>query len=304
MRRVAFLTLLTFGCATVRPPADRVAPPPVSPRRLALAEPQLELWIEGTRAVDPREKEEALSRSRDALARALDAHGLDAQDPEEIVVVRARELARTGERKSAQTWSVVGIVVGIVAVVAVAVILATRGGGKSSSKAARSSSAGGHAALPAPARGARAAVPRPAYVYAPAPPVNFFVGFDFAVPIGPYAPPEALPAPGVPDVQATGAWLANRGWFDGDEVELTVEGTDPATGALRWRRIVKEGIDPRDPAAVARLVDRALAGVESAEVAPGAPPSYEPPPPPDDGALPPPPPPLPEELPAPAQPAS
>jgi hypothetical protein len=281
MRRVALLTLLTFGCATVRPPERASSPPPV--RRVALAEPSLELWVEGTKPVDPREKEAALTQSREALARALDGRGLAAENPDEVIVVRAREIARTGERKSAQTWSIVGMVVGFVAVIAAVVVLAKHGG--DAPKSARSSK-GAHAAVPAPRGGGARPIPRPGFVPAPAPPVNVFVGFNFVVPVGPYAP-----AP-VPGVVSTDAWLGNRGWFAGDEVELTVEGTDPATGALRWRRVVKDGIDPRDGEAVARLVDRALAGVEwgppeapppafgDEPLPPVPPPTDEPPPPP------------------------
>jgi hypothetical protein len=252
MKRVALLTLLTFGCATVRPPAEGLpVPPPPVPQRLALAEPQLELWMEGTRDVDPRESAAALAASKEALSRALDGRGLDDEDPDAIVVVRARAIARTGERRSAQTWSAVGIVVGIVFVIVAAIVLSKSGGkkGPPSSRAA-------HAAVPAPSgAGVGRALPGPyAPRFARPPAVGFFVGVNVIVPVGQYAPSP------VPGVEPTDAWLARRGWFDGDEVELTVELTDPATGEVRQRHIVREAVDPRDGDAVSRLVDRALAG--------------------------------------------
>ncbi|MFL5302040.1 MAG: hypothetical protein ACJ79R_17025 [Anaeromyxobacteraceae bacterium] len=254
MRRIALLTLLTFGCATVRPPEGLPpVPPPASPQRLALAEPELELWMEGTRDIDPAESAAALAQSKEALSRALDGRGLDEQDPDALVVIRARAIARTGERRTAQTWSAVGIVVGIVFVVVAAIVLSRSGGNKKGSSAR-----GAHAAVaaPGPRGGVSRALPVPyAPRYARAPGVGFFFGFNVVVPIGPYAPIA------VPGVEPTDSWLARRGWFDGDELELTVEVTDPATGDVRERRVVRDSADPRDPAAVSRLVDRALAGL-------------------------------------------
>jgi hypothetical protein len=66
--------------------------------------------------------------------------------------------------------------------------------------------------------------------------------------------------------------LASRGWFDGDEVELSVELADPRTGDVSWRRTVREGIDPRDPVAVSALLDKALWGMPFGQrlIAPGS----------------------------------
>ncbi len=243
MRKVALLTCLAFACATARQPVpgSDLLPPPET--RIALAEPQLELWMEGTRPVDPAEEARALDASRNALAAALDARGLEAPDPEAVLVVRARAVARTGERQQAQVWSAVAFVVVIVAVVVTIVLSRSR-----SSSGSRGS---GHAALPA---GARGTAPRPTYFaprrYAPPPPVGVFIGLNVVVPVGPPPPLIGLPP--------TDAWLASRGWFDGDEVELAVELQDPQTGEVRWQRTVREGADPRDAGALTRLVDHAL----------------------------------------------
>jgi hypothetical protein len=248
MRRAALLTCLAFACATAHQqvPGSDVLPPP--PQRIALAEPELELWMEGTRPVDPGESADALEQSRGALAAALDGRGLDAQAPEAVLVVRARAIARTAERKNAQLWSAVGIVFVLVAIVVSAVLFSRSG--------SRPPHAGGaHGAAPAPAFGSGArpvhAAPR---AYAP-PPIGFgvYIGLEVAVPVGPPPPLIGLPP--------ADAWLASRGWFDSDEVELSVELQDPTTGELRWHRTVRAGVDPRDANALAGLVDEALAGL-------------------------------------------
>ena len=244
MRKVALLTCLTFACATARQqvPGSDLLPPPET--RIALAEPQLELWMEGTHPVDPAEEARALDASRNALAAALDGRGLEAPDPEAVLVVRARAVARTGERKQAQVWSGVAFVVLFVAVIIATIAL-------SRSRSSSGPRGPGRAALPA---GPRGAVPRPAYFaprrYAPPPPVGVFIGLNVAIPVGPPPPLIGLPP--------TDAWLASRGWFDGDEVELAVELQDPQTGEVRWQRTVREGADPRDAGAMTRLVDLAL----------------------------------------------
>ncbi len=87
----------------------------------------------------------------------------------------------------------------------------------------------------------------------PPPPIGVSIGLNVLVPVGPVAPvPYAEPEP---------SRLASRGWFDGDEVELTVELADPTTGAVSWSRTIREGVDPRDAGALEKLVDRALWGM-------------------------------------------
>ncbi|HET9595315.1 MAG TPA: hypothetical protein VFP65_07030 [Anaeromyxobacteraceae bacterium] len=254
MRRVqltALATLLCFGCATVHEPAPTAyGPPPGTAPRVVLAEPELELWMEGTKAIDPAETAQALEASRTALAEAVSGRGLDGPDADELLVVRSRAIQLTGERRSAQVWSVVGIVVVVVAVVVAAVLLS-----RSGSHGGRGGGSGSHAAVPAGGR-APAPVPYAPRYYAPPPPIGVSIGLSVTVPSpspGPWAPPPGA----IPMEQR----LSSRGWFDGDEVELSVELVDARTGVPSWRRIVREGIDPRDGAAVARLLDRALEGL-------------------------------------------
>ncbi len=245
MRTVALLTLVAFGCATARPVP--LVPSLAPAGRVALAEPELELWMEGTRPVDPKESARALEASRAALAQAVADRGLDGVSaPDQLLVVRARAIKRTDERRSAQVWSAVGIVVVAVAIVVTAILLSRSGSKSSGGKAHTAAPAGG---VRVPVRGARP-VPR---IYSPPPAVGVYLGFQVAVPLGPLPPP--------PGAQPIDARLEERGWFDGDEVELTVELADPATGAVSWGRTLREGVDPTDPGAVSALLDHALDGL-------------------------------------------
>ncbi len=253
MRRIAttFATLLCFGCVTVRQPVPGGwAPPPAAPApRIVLAEPELELWMEGTKAVDPQESSRALEASRAALSQAVAGRGLDGPAGDQLLVVRSRAIKVTDERRSAQVWSTVGIVFAIVAVVVLAVI-ASRSGSRS-----RGPGGVAHGAVPAGGGGAgfRPGYYAPRY-YAPPPPIGIFIGFNVMIPPpGPWAPP-----PGLPPMEQR---LSSRGWFDGDEVELTVEIVDAGSGAPSWRRVLREGVDPGDPGAMTGLLDKALAGL-------------------------------------------
>ena len=117
-RTIALVTALALGCAAARPARTDLLGDPLSPElRVALAEPELELWLEGTKPIDPGEARAALAASRSALARALAGRGLEARDPDLLLVVKAREVARTSERRTAQVLSVVLVVVVVVAVV-------------------------------------------------------------------------------------------------------------------------------------------------------------------------------------------
>jgi hypothetical protein len=284
LRRIAVVTALCFGCATARPPT--VMPLPLAgapPVRVALAEPTLELWMEGTRAPSEQESSEALARSRTALARELEGRGgfEDGRvaEPDALLAIHARAVARTSERRQAQIWSVVGVVA-VVAIVVAAIVL-TRDGGKARRGGAFPVGRVGPA--PSPWRGTR---------YAPAAPSPFFfgwaVGLNVAVPLGPSGP-SSLPAEGWPPPEAGAALepgpdplLDPRGWLDGDEVELVAELVDPRSSEVRWRRALREGADPRDERAMAALVDRLLAGEpfgqRQAGQRPVAPPAPEPPP--------------------------
>jgi hypothetical protein len=60
------------------------------------------------------------------------------------------------------------------------------------------------------------------------------------------APPPPLP------VEA-------RGFFDGDTLAIELTLVDRATGRPAWRKAAEREVDPRDAAAVRRLVDEAFA---------------------------------------------
>jgi hypothetical protein len=249
MRLAALVTLLCFGCATARRPSSPEVPlAGAPPARVALAEPDLELWLEGTQRPRPEESARALDESRAALAAALEDRGLDGvEEPDALLFASVRAVARTGERRAAQTWSAVAIV-GVVAIVIAAIVLS-----RDRPKPQRAP------AVASPVR--RGALPvhavRPRLRAAPPP--SFFWGFSVGVHAGlPAAPPPGAASPY--PAPALDPLLDDRGWWDGDEVELTLELVDPATGDVRWRRAVRDMVDPRDGEAMTRLVDRALEG--------------------------------------------
>ena len=242
LRPLALATLLAFGCAAARPPAQASRP---FPRRVALAEPELELWMEGTRPIDPAESARALEESRAALAEALAGRDLDEPAPEALLVVRSRALARTGERRAAQTLSWVAIAVVVVALVVLAVVES-----KSSGRARPGHLAGPVRPPPWNPRPGSPALPRPY----PPPPFGFDVG------LGVYVPPVAPDYP--PEAAKDAEFLEGRGWFDGDATALTFELVGPDTGEVLCRSSVAGGEDPRDARAVSRLVEEGLRGLE------------------------------------------
>jgi hypothetical protein len=248
MRRVALLTLLFFGCATSRPPSMLSLPlAGPAPQRVALAEPELELWLEGTQRVDPAEAARALDQGRAALAHAVEGRGLDGVDaPDALLVVRVRAVSRTSDRRTAQYAAAGGIVVGFALAVAL-FYLWTRDLAHSSSQPPLVRAA------PVPGAGVAPVVARPA----PAAPflLGWTIGVHVAVPQAAPAAAAAGPAGALPD-----PLLAPRDFFDGDEVELSAELVDPQTGDVRWRRALREGIDVRDAKGMRALVDRALEG--------------------------------------------
>ncbi len=214
MRWLALLTLLTFGCATIRVPAGApaAAPRPAGP---GLAEPEIEIVMEGASEVDPAESARAVEAAREALAGAMEGRGAVAAEQGAIIRVREKAVVRTSGRKTNQVLAVVGMVVVVVAVVALVIIEATSGKGSSrsakSSGAVPSRPAPARAASVAPAVPARFSAPRPVvpapspgafprlprpppptYYPAPAWDVGFHVGFLFVFP-PPYEP--AYPPP-------------------------------------------------------------------------------------------------------------
>ncbi len=311
VRKLALLTLLTFGCATIRVPAQGPAAVPAGAPGPGLAEPEIEILMEGPKPPDASESERTVAQAREALARAMEGRGTVAAEQGAVLRVQERAVVRTSSRKADQTWAYVGIVVGFVVVVAVIVIAAVSGKGSSSkAPAAHATPARGARAMPAaPARfsaprpvspapppgglprlapGLRVPAPPPRF-YAPAPTwdVGFHFGFLFvlpppepAYPAPPYAyapgpPPEEWAAPAapgpVPEAQPQAPEpppipppppfsLADRGFFAGEETQLEVVLADARTGQPLWAGYVREEVDPRDPEAVARLLEKALAG--------------------------------------------
>src|SRR6267154_1007294 len=160
---VAFFVLLCFGCATVRVPMGSVDGS--APDLGEIADPKVELWLEGGSAASASETQEAQKAARDALASALsqrqpDVSALGAEDP--VIVVRERAVARTPARRREQIAAKVGMVVGIVAVATAAVIVALTskgGGGSKSTPAGKATSPGGAKAAPVAAPAAKAAAP-------------------------------------------------------------------------------------------------------------------------------------------------
>ncbi len=264
MRRVALLTLLAFGCATVRQPVAPVwlgtnagEATPLTTR----IEPDLELWMEGTGPIDEGEAAHARDASQEALSRAIADHGLDAAAGDDLVLVRARGVVRTQERKNAQLWSVIGIVVTVVVIV-VAVILST--------KSHSGSKAPSHAAVPAPPRvppahprgaplPARPGPYAPAFVAPPPAPVPFQLDVQLWTEIPLYEAPPPPPVEPPPWGTPTDEWIAARGWFDGEELELMVTVVEKTTGSIRWANTVRKHVDPRDAEGVSRLLGEALA---------------------------------------------
>ncbi len=248
---VALLTAATFACAASRPPgaaAEVVAPGP--PLRVALATPELELWMEGTKAIDPAEAARTLAQSRTALARAAAGRDFITEgETDLLLVVHAREIARTAERRRAQVLSVV-LVVAVVVALIVAVLATSDGGGRRRPAPVHQAVPAGGGRVPAWGRGAGFAPRR----FPPPPPIGVSLGASIFVPLD--SEPLPPPAPGLP---APNELLAARSWLDGDATELTVVLVEAATGLSRWRRTVKGSANPRNAEEVSRLLDTALA---------------------------------------------
>src|SRR5512138_3181404 len=155
-RAVALVALASLACSTVRVPASGLEP---SVRIHGdVAEPQVELWIESRSRVSPAEAAQATAGARAALAQALSGRQLGEGD--QLLVVRAQGVTRTGSRRADQTAAIAGIAIAAVAIVAVVVvaIVATQGkGGGGKAPAIRSAPAA--VARPAAAPAAIRAVP-------------------------------------------------------------------------------------------------------------------------------------------------
>lgn len=269
---LALLTLLTFGCTTVRVPASTIAP--TVPIQAGVAEPQLELWIESASDVSPAESARAAADARAALRQAL----ADRQvaDRDAILVVRAQAVSRTGSRRNDQRAAVAGIAVGAVVLVAVVVVALVASKGKGGGVPKVSATARRPGAVPVVA-------PRPR---SGAPEVGVSVWADVEVPLpssgqpldappgsweGAYAPAsdvtwDAAPLPVAAQDVATVTLppprpleVEKRGFFAGDQLRLELMLVDPQGGAVRWVKSVERDVDVRDAAAVRKVLDGAFA---------------------------------------------
>jgi hypothetical protein len=246
---LALPTLFFFGCQTVQVQAGPgLATLPQAPARVALAEPELDLWLEGSGQVTPQEIDQGLRGARAALASALEGRGFaPADQAEQVLVVRSQGVARTESRRNAQTAAVLGIVL-VVAIIVVAIVASQHGDRGGGPRPAHVAGAPGRA-------GPRPVYPRPAYGYGPPAPWfgwGFFFGVDIHTPV-------AAPAPYPPVVAPTlESRLATRGYFAGDETEVALELHDARTGQILWSRLARDEVDPRDAREVRVLVDRMI----------------------------------------------
>ena len=195
MRALTFLTLLCFGCATVRVPVATGGAAVDSPG--TIAPPVVELWLESSDAVPKMESAKAGQAARSAIAvalsqRQISSTALGARDA--VLFVRERGVALTDARRHQQTWAKVGLVVGFVAVVAV-VIIAAVAGHKSGKPVATKSAP---ATRPAPTA---ASAVRPQASGVPGPRARApsgSAGPQGAAGAGPRARPVASPVPASP----------------------------------------------------------------------------------------------------------
>ena len=278
LRRAAVLTLLCFGCATVRVPASTIAE--TVPVRGGVAEPQLELWVESGGMVSPAESAEASAQARAALESALAR--VSTPQGDSLLVVRAQGVTRTPSRRSDQRAAVAGLVVGAVVVVAAVVVLVAtqgKGGGGGGPKLARGARA--PRPVPVPVRPVpHPGTPRPVPVFVgPASPrvdVGVYAGIDVPAPApatpghyvveGPAERRDAqAPAPAWPPAEELAAVslpppspldLGKRGFFEGDSLRLELVVVDRRAGTPRWTKVVEAEVDPRDAQAVERLLAR------------------------------------------------
>jgi len=292
LRAAALLALLAFGCTTVRVPASAIAP--AIPVHGDAAEPQLELWLESGGQVSPSETARAAAEARAALDQALATRRV--AEGEQMLVVRAQGVSRTGSRRAGQHAAVAAMVVGAVAVV-VAVVASKGSGGKGAARARVPGvrPAPVPAAAPPPVRPGSTWLPPPARAAPPTPwprPVagshrgaagTVSADVQIVFPVSPPSPgwveagggpgsspaaPVPVPAGPVPP-GAPPAWtvvlpsprpldVADRGYFAGDLLRLELTLVDRRTGTPLWVKTVERDADPRDPAAVRALLDGAL----------------------------------------------
>src|SRR5437868_1602070 len=226
IRRIALLTLFAFGCATVRIPVT--APDEPADGAGVIAPPIVELWIESSDQVPPELAASTEARTRSALGAALaeceipsDAAGAT----DAVLFTRERAVAVTEARHSQQNWAKVGIVVGIVVVVAAV---------------------------------------EPWYAPEPPAPLAVQSASEVAMLAEP-PPPEPDPIAAValqlpPLADAVRFSVHDRGFFAGPQTAIQLDLLDRATGELLWSKAVSAEADPTDAKAMSKLVSHALAG--------------------------------------------
>jgi hypothetical protein len=203
VRRIAILTVLAFGCSTVRVPALPASEIEDAPG--SIAQPSIELWLENPDPVPQAQSDMAADAAREAISRALSevrisSSALGATDA--VLFVRERGVALTDARHTQQTWAYVGIAVGIVFVVAAIIIGVTKtSGSHGSTNVVRTPAGVGGTVVH---RVPRPVVPIPYAPHYVAPGPAFFIGFNFVIPLQPmvYRPePEQDDLPFPPDAQ-------------------------------------------------------------------------------------------------------
>lgn len=223
MRRilVALVTLAAFGCTTVRVPVSSLEEE-LAPVSGAIAEPQVELWLESGKLVAEAELEEARQQVRAALDTALAGRevapdALGAADP--LLLVRARAVARTASRRTDQRTATAAAVVGLVVVIAavIVIVIVSRDAPKSGPRVAKARPAAAprvaapvralpaprNTFRPAPAPGRHLPAPAPwAYRAAPSHRPHVWLGFELLWLLPP--PPYAI----APDDWARDEWVA------------------------------------------------------------------------------------------------
>jgi hypothetical protein len=277
LRRVALLTVFTFGCATVRVPASTIDG--TVPVRSGVADPQLELWLESGKNVSPKETEQATAEARAALQSAVARVAIP--DGDTLLVVRAQGVARTASRRTDQHAAMAGLVVGAVVVIAAVVValVASKGkGGGSGAARGASGKAAGAAPRVRPPPPVGAPLPRAAPRSGPNVSVQVFAGVQVPPPGG--APPgyvaiapseswdgAAPPPPPAFQQDVSAVTLPpplpldvdRRGFFDGDSLRVELVVVDRHTGEPLWTKVVDGEVDPRDGQAVERLLYDAVA---------------------------------------------
>jgi hypothetical protein len=193
--------------------------------------PQVELWLESGGPITEAETERAVADVRGAVDRATRA--LVSDDGETLLVVRAQGISRTASRRTGQRVARVGAI----ALAALAVVGMLIGG-----------------ALPPlgdlvedPAKAPLARAPFPG-------PPRFRVADERDERIAaPLPKPVALhlPPPRVLDIEG-------RRFFDKDFTRLELLVVDLDSGEPTWVKVVEGEVDPRDAAAVKRLLAKAV----------------------------------------------